>query len=539
MPVISTSLKARAAALGTVAGLFLSVFSVVALSGPGRIDISDGQTRYEVSRSLVDHGDSVIRNSAVWFNVFPGRDGQPYTFYRWPQSALGVLAVVAADVGGMSEERRHFFFALTSAAAAALLACVYLVWFRRGGLSQKHALFWAAAGIFCTPSWFYGTSTYDDILGALAVTAAIAVAGWRQGSGSHASGLCAGLLLGVAFNCKQPLAAFGLAVMACADDMRLSRAQRTARAMTIGVGLLLGIASYIAYDLWKFPPEVRAAHGPLLERYVRTFPGNPVIALAALALSPAAGVLWYCPVLPLTVQGLLQLAREHRRFVMAIVASIAVFLCVICSMSTFKGDSAWGPRYMTPVFAVLWLFAPNGAARWRIRDAAAVMAMGFLVQAAALTADPDRLYIQRRLPSVYGALAPVLYFDPANSHLLNRPREIFEIWKARDDPGERFNVSASPTAVARLLKASELGPEAVTKYKVFNSFRPWWANQWYLPASQRPVSLVTAVVVLVGIFLVGMGLLTAGARARDEYQASVRKEGQSETGFTASQQDRG
>ena len=58
------------------AGLFLTVFAVVALSGPGPIDIVDGQTRYEVARSLVEHGDLVdpgIPN--VWFGVFPGRAG--------------------------------------------------------------------------------------------------------------------------------------------------------------------------------------------------------------------------------------------------------------------------------------------------------------------------------------------------------------------------------------------------------------------------------------------------------------------------------
>ena len=74
------------------AGLGLSVFATVALSGPGRFDNVDGQTRYEVARSLVDHGDHVIRNPSVWFGVFPGRDGQPYTYYRFPQSFLGVPA---------------------------------------------------------------------------------------------------------------------------------------------------------------------------------------------------------------------------------------------------------------------------------------------------------------------------------------------------------------------------------------------------------------------------------------------------------------
>src|SRR3954454_19871482 len=91
---------ARAAWPLALAGQFLFVFSAVALSGPGRIDIVDGQTRYEVARSLVDHGDHVIRDERVWFGVFPGRGGRLYTPYRFPQTAAGVAAILAADATG-------------------------------------------------------------------------------------------------------------------------------------------------------------------------------------------------------------------------------------------------------------------------------------------------------------------------------------------------------------------------------------------------------------------------------------------------------
>src|SRR5947209_6753347 len=115
-----------------LAGQFLLVTALVALSGPGRIDIVDGQTRYEVARSLVDHGDSVIRDDVVWFAVYPGRDGQKYTDYRLPQSALGVLAILAADATGpVAETRRQFFFSLLSPCLAGLLAVLYALWFRR------------------------------------------------------------------------------------------------------------------------------------------------------------------------------------------------------------------------------------------------------------------------------------------------------------------------------------------------------------------------------------------------------------------------
>src|SRR5947208_8834855 len=159
-----------------LAGQFLFVFAAVALSGPGRIDIVDGQTRYEVACSLVEHGDSIIRDERVWFWVFPGRDGARYTPYRLPQSMLGTGAIALADVTGpVSEGRRHFFFTLTSAFACALLPLAYALWFRHQGLTPRAALFWSTAGVFCTPSWFYGISTFDDILGSAALALAVCV----------------------------------------------------------------------------------------------------------------------------------------------------------------------------------------------------------------------------------------------------------------------------------------------------------------------------------------------------------------------------
>src|SRR5580704_9704762 len=157
-----------------LAGLFLVVFAATTLAGPGRIDIVDGQTRYEVARSLVEHGDSVIRDKDVWFAVLPGRDGQPYTNYRFPQTVLGVVAIWVADATGrVDEERRQFFFALIGPLACGLLALVYALWFRHLGHSPGASVAWAAAGIFCTPNWYYGTSSFDDILGAAAVVPAV------------------------------------------------------------------------------------------------------------------------------------------------------------------------------------------------------------------------------------------------------------------------------------------------------------------------------------------------------------------------------
>src|SRR5262245_48703572 len=154
----------------SILGLFAFVFAVLALSGPGRIDIIDGQPRYEVARSLVDHGDVVIRDEQIWFGVAPGRDGKMFSTYRFPQTLLGIPAVLLADATGpRSEARRHFYFLLTSAFAGAVLAVTYAVWFVGRGYTPKASIGWAALGIFCTPNWYYSTTTFDDILGATCI----------------------------------------------------------------------------------------------------------------------------------------------------------------------------------------------------------------------------------------------------------------------------------------------------------------------------------------------------------------------------------
>ncbi|HEY1861683.1 MAG TPA: hypothetical protein VGG61_15085, partial [Gemmataceae bacterium] len=176
-----------------LAGQSLFVFAVVALTGPGRLDIIDAQARYEVTRSLVDYGDCEIRNEQVWFCVFPGRDGKQFCLYRIPQSLAGIPAVLLADwTGPRGEARRQFFFSMQGAAACALLATVYSLWFRRLGYSPNAALGWSTLGIFCTPTWFFGTSTFDDILGATTVVAAVAFAWFARGSRPNLFALLSG-----------------------------------------------------------------------------------------------------------------------------------------------------------------------------------------------------------------------------------------------------------------------------------------------------------------------------------------------------------
>jgi len=490
------------------AGLFLTVFAVVALSGPGRIDIVDGQTRYEVARGLVEHGDSIIRDPNVWFAVFPGRDGLRYTKYRFPQSAAGVAAILAADCSGpVNEGRRHFFFTLTSSVASATLAVIYASLFGRLGHGPRASLLWAGGGIFCTPSWFYGTSTFDDILGSVAVVLAVSSALASRQRHPRAGAILAGLALGLAFHCKEPLGIFVLPVLAAIYNPKLDWRSQWGRQAIVVLLLAASVAVYLGYDWYKFPPGSTTGHAELMKKYAPFWSGNPEVALLAMSFSLSTGVLFYNPAILICLSGLRAWWSDEKLFCLSLSAAIGVFILFISSLTFFKGDPAWGPRYLTPIFAVLWILAPAGSHHVRRWVLVAALGLGLVVQLSALCIDPHRLYIEHGLPSAFYVSDPGLYFHPAISHLINRPREIAEVLSSQGDRANRYSPSPAPTFAFPVIDFVERGPAAIRKYHVLNTFRPWWANMGYLDQRIRPVNLTKTVLLLVLISLIGLGLM--------------------------------
>lgn len=492
-------------------GQVLFVFCAVALSGPGRLDIDDGQARFEVAQSLVDHGDPAIRDPGIWYTVLPGRYGLRYSNYRLPHSAIGTVAIWLADrTGPTSAGRRHFFFTMIGAVAAACLAVTYTWLFRRLGWPPMSALLWGTAGIFCTPCWYYGTSTFDDILCAAVITASVAIALGSRHRWPIRGAIVSGLLLGLAFNCKQPLAIFVFTVWAAQYDRSVDLRRQWSRFALSLLGLVFGAMSYEAYEWYKFPPETLAAHAAILKQWGPVWTNNPLPGVLSLLVSPGAGAIWYCPPVILACVGLAAWWGVERKLCAALVLGSVVFVVFFSFLTFFKGDMAWGPRYLTPIFALLWIFVPAAASRLRPRLIGLVLGLGVIVQLLGLSVDPHRLYLQRNLWSRFYAVDPWIYFDPAVSHLVNRPREIVQIL-ADTSSAEAFSPSRTPTDCLPILEWFPGGPDSIHRYRVLSSFRLWWLSQRCLPEAQRPVDLAqTAELILKGLAL-GAACMLIGA----------------------------
>ena len=95
---------------------------------------------------------------------------------------------------------------------------------------------------------------------------------------------------------------------------------------------------------------------------------------------------------------------------MAIVVACGAAVAFFSILTFYKGGVCWGPRYLTPLFALLWLFAPDGVAVLGRPIARLLLAAGVGVQLLGLAVVPERLYLNGNCracftPSIHGSIS--------------------------------------------------------------------------------------------------------------------------------------
>jgi hypothetical protein len=286
-------------------------------------------------------------------------------------------------------------------------------------------------------------------------------------------------------------------------------------------GFGVGLAAYAGYNWYKFPMGLAQARAGSAINYIPDFADRPIVPLANLvhlAISPSAGVFWYCPPLLLCCFGLAAWYRREPALCRALLIATAVFVGFIACLTYAKGDPAWGPRYLTPVFSLLWLFAPAGVPGVGPRLAKIALVAGLVVQLLGLSIDPHRLYFESRLPSAFYYYDPWAHLNLRYAHLVNRPREVVEVLTGQVGmAAEQFSPAPQPTFgflvmedVYQDLPLGTPGRVIVGHYHVLNAWRPWWAAMTYLPLGHRPVDLAKTAGLLLALAALGLGMQVYG-----------------------------
>ena len=497
-------------------GIFLLVTAVYALAGPGRIDIIDGQYRFEVARNLMEHGSLRVDDPFLAGSV-PGIAGGAYSPYGVSGSIVSLPLLMLADVAGPAPiDRQQFFFSFTSAVFGAATASVLFLFYSTLGVAPRAALLWTMVAAFATLAFPASTSVFDQAQHALFVITACYLAHLSARRDSIALAAAGGAALAVLVNFQETYAllfpAIGLATLGpqgASAGQRRSFERYLVFMFVGGLGLLV----WAGLNDFRFGGLFTSGKGGN-----HPFPfDNPVIGLSGLLVSPGKSLFLYSPVTVLGLLGLKRLVRDEPRLGQAVAAACCVHLALISTLSFYGGDWCWGPRYFVAILPLVALGTPFVTFDRRSGLAAgALVVLGLAVQLLGISLDPHRFFYERSLPDFFWAADRSFYFR--HSALLARPGELLTTL-AEGVPHEADQFRPGPYP-ARLTYAV-FGPGQntplparlwVRRYAVFWLPRPWPLWMRTIAAPRRPVDMTATIGVLSAVGLAGAIAVGCGLR---------------------------
>src|SRR4029077_5768192 len=130
-------------------GVFLLCGAVYGAVGPGRIDMIDGQYRFEVAKNILDYH-SVQIGDVYLGGAVHGVLGE-YSSYGISGSLVALpLILVSRVLGAPAIDRDQFFFSFTSSLFGAATAALLLLFYTRLGVEPRRALAWTLVAAFAT-----------------------------------------------------------------------------------------------------------------------------------------------------------------------------------------------------------------------------------------------------------------------------------------------------------------------------------------------------------------------------------------------------
>ncbi|HVQ41133.1 MAG TPA: hypothetical protein VMS54_02965, partial [Vicinamibacterales bacterium] len=343
----------------------------------------DGQTMYEVTRSLVERGAFAVSPE---FNTLPGPDGRDYSRYGLGLSLVAAIPYAAArPFAFASSHANEVLEAAVSCTmafvVAALVVALYLL-ARRIDARAGAALLVAAGGVAGTYMLPYSKEFFSEPLAALCLVMAM-----ERILGRHAG--AAGFALGAAVLVRPQSLLFAPVLLTVAWwQQGLGSSIRAAAAAAPG------ILAAVAYNVVRFGR-------PLSFGYEDVGFTTPLLnGLGGLLFEPTKSVLLFAPICLLLPFALWSLWQCNRPALVLIAGNFGITLGVVAMWFAWHGGWCWGPRLLLPGLAPTiasvgpWLVRPN---RWRAT--ALLFTLGFLVSLPAMLVPTQAQQLERpRIP---------------------------------------------------------------------------------------------------------------------------------------------
>jgi hypothetical protein len=502
-------------------GLFLCLLAVYVLTNAGRIDIIDGQIRYDVAANWLDTGHPLLRDPFLTGGSFAVRTVHgTFGVYNAGGSVTAMPAMLVSRLlPGHSVERDRFVFSMIGPVFGAGVGALLVFAYGMLGLSHTASLAWAAT-ISLTTLWWPGSVTvFDQNQHAFFLLTSVVLA-WQSGRQKRLwlaglAGLAGGLLITYQETYALLLPIVGLLVFASHHEaspasppaMRPVDRMGWLRYILFGAGSSLGLLAFVAFNYWRF--------GTLLTpgRYdaPELFGGNPIAGLLSLTLSPGKSVFLFSPPLALAFFGARALSKREPILAAVVGLVSVVHLLLVIQLAFFGGDWCWGPRYLlvlVPLWALSIPFALQHLRRWVV---GAAVTLGLVVQLMGISVDSQRFFFEHNLPPYFWR-DQWAYFK--YSQLLSRPLELFSIVRA-GVPLEAKSFSPTPGAQTTYTPAGPRnygrdGALWVRHFAVFHTLRPWPFWIWVVDPARRPVEPGATLLLCGALFIGGVALLMLG-----------------------------
>jgi hypothetical protein len=546
-------------------GLFLVVLALYILTSPGRIDIIDGQARYDVAYNWLVEGRPVIRDpwiGRVGMSV-RGKENLPYSYYGAAASVFSMPLVWFGLHGDtFSHETSRFLFSLTSSIFGTLIAVILFWFYTELGLRVRSALAWAMVSTFSTLVWPASESTFDNAQHAFFAIAAAYLGFLAAKRDSIRLAIGGGLMAAVLIAYQEyflliipalalctirssasknhslatssstsirpsvwqrPVTALENKLRALSDvvnqsllrdgEERRSLSRYLAFSLT---AMIVGLGLSFAYNNNRFGSNLHGAEAAK-QRFWVIF-GEPLSGFSTLVLSPGKSIFLYSPPLLLAFWGFRGLKRRNPQLAGTIATASAILLLFLSFISFPGGDWCWGPRYLVvllPLWALTFPFVDLKPAIQR-NIVVVIVGLGLVVQLLALSAENQRFFFDRGLEDAFYITDPWFYFK--DSALFARVGEVISL--KNGPPTRAYFFSSSPVhrwATYAIFgpnshMSRKFAPEWMSQFKIYYLPRPWPLWMLSIQPQQRPIDMAPWLRTLMAMFLLGTACICQGVR---------------------------
>ncbi len=246
-----------------------------------------------------------------------------------------------------------FFASLTNATiGGAIVATVFLIAVELGG-SPAAALFTAAATGLATPLWHYSRTFFAEPLASWGLMVFLLGALRARRSSSARAWLASGAGLGLSVLAKPVHAVLLPAALLYLAPWRSEwrRPRRRTDSFAFGIGLLVPIATALAYNELRFGSLLETGYGAEAARWTTPWAEG----LRGLLLSPGRGFLFHHPLWILAALGFPAFARRAPREAVFVALTFATLLFTYATWHQWEGGWCWGPRFLSVAIPPLML----------------------------------------------------------------------------------------------------------------------------------------------------------------------------------------